>query len=153
MGDEEKKKFRVVDRRIVGKDNSSHGSGEGSSEEGKEPLLEETSSLKEEQGDRECVENSPDVGGEKDSKEQFSGSHGLEGLILSLHAGALGALGVIGEKEGEKGTPNLEGARQLIDTLEVIEVKTRGNLEGEEEKLLQDSLYQLRMLYMEISPK
>ncbi len=149
MGDKEKKKFRVIDRRKVGKSHSSPGSGEGAREEGIETPPGSASSRKEDVRDEGAVENSSERG--KESGEPFPEPGGLAGLIISLHASALGALGIIGEREGEKGTPNLEGARQLISTLEILEVKTRGNLDGEEEKLLQDSLYQLRMLYMKIS--
>ena len=41
--------------------------------------------------------------------------------------------------------PNLPLAHQTIDTLEMIEEKTRGNLTEDEAKLLQSVLYELRM--------
>ena len=40
-------------------------------------------------------------------------------------------------------------ARQTIDTLEMLEAKTRGNLDSEEAKLLESLLYELRMRYVE----
>ena len=40
---------------------------------------------------------------------------------------------------------NLPLARQTIDTLEMLEEKTRGNLDEQEAKLLESVLYELRM--------
>lgn len=42
---------------------------------------------------------------------------------------------------------NLQAARTVLDSLEMLEVKTKGNLEAEEEKLLQAALSNLRSLY------
>jgi hypothetical protein len=47
----------------------------------------------------------------------------------------------------EAGEPNLPLARQTIDILAMIEEKTRGNLTGEEERLLHQILFDLRMRY------
>jgi hypothetical protein len=44
---------------------------------------------------------------------------------------------------------DLEGARSFIDQLEMIEVKTRGNLNREEEQLLKQSLMSLRLAFVE----
>jgi hypothetical protein len=67
-------------------------------------------------------------------------------FVLSLNASALIHLG---ETEGGKaaGTTNLPLARQTIDILALLEAKTRGNLTGEEERLLQQILFDLRMRY------
>ena len=51
---------------------------------------------------------------------------------------------------GLPGTPNLEGARQMIDILGLLEEKTRGNLTPEERQLLEQGLYELRMRFMEV---
>lgn len=45
----------------------------------------------------------------------------------------------------------LGGARQLIDTLAVLEEKTRGNLTDEERELLQSALSELRIRYVSLS--
>ena len=44
---------------------------------------------------------------------------------------------------------DLEAARMFIDQLEMIEVKTKGNLARDEEKLLQQSLMHLRLAFVE----
>ena len=64
-------------------------------------------------------------------------------FVLSLNASALMQLG-----DGiEAGEPNLPLARQTIDILAMVEEKTRGNLSGEEERLLHQILFDLRMRY------
>jgi len=46
---------------------------------------------------------------------------------------------------------DLIGARQTIDTLSLIAQKTKGNLTPAEESFLQNSLYELRMAYVEVT--
>ena len=41
-------------------------------------------------------------------------------------------------------------AKHLIDTLDVLQQKTKGNLTSEESALLTNYLYQLRMLYVAV---
>jgi hypothetical protein len=67
-------------------------------------------------------------------------------FVLSLNASALIHLG---ETEGGNaaGSTNLPLARQTIDILALLEAKTRGNLTGEEERLLNQILFDLRMRY------
>ena len=69
-------------------------------------------------------------------------------------------LGLIGSAYVHLGdAPNLEGepernllmARQDIDLLGLLQDKTKGNLSGEEERLLEHSLCDLRMRYVEVS--
>jgi hypothetical protein len=43
---------------------------------------------------------------------------------------------------------NLPAAKHTIEILEIIKNKTKGNLDGEEEKLLDDVLFNLRMKYV-----
>ena len=44
---------------------------------------------------------------------------------------------------------NLDAARLYIDLLEVLKEKTEGNLGPEEQGLLEDLLYQLRLRYVQ----
>ncbi len=48
---------------------------------------------------------------------------------------------------------DLESARFFIDQLEMIEVKTRGNLDAREDQLLKQSLTSLRMAFVEAVSK
>jgi len=70
-------------------------------------------------------------------------------FVLSLNASALIHLGETRETSGERNvtTTNLPLARQTIDILALLEAKTRGNLSGEEESLLHQILFDLRMRY------
>lgn len=72
-------------------------------------------------------------------------------FVLSMGTSALYHLGLVADPEsGERvGEPNLALARQTIDTLAMIETKTRGNLDAEESRLLENLLYELRMRFVE----
>ncbi len=48
-------------------------------------------------------------------------------------------------------TDGLGGARQLIDTLGMLEEKTKGNLTDEERELLQSAVSELRIRYVSLS--
>jgi hypothetical protein len=67
-------------------------------------------------------------------------------FVLSLNASALIHLGEGQHGHGASGV-DLPLARQTIDILGLLEEKTRGNLSGEEERLLHDVLFDLRMRY------
>jgi hypothetical protein len=55
-------------------------------------------------------------------------------------------------KERREGiSESLTGARQLIDTLAVLEEKTKGNLTDDEKGLLSSALSELRIRYVELS--
>ncbi len=68
----------------------------------------------------------------------------LSGLAMD----ALIALGDAPHPTTRKQTQHLPSARYLIDLLGVLEEKTRGNRSVDEERLLKDTLYQLRMRYL-----
>jgi hypothetical protein len=67
-------------------------------------------------------------------------------FVLSLNASALIHLGESSEA-GAAEPVNLPLARQTIDILSMLEEKTRGNLTGEEERLLNQILFDLRLRY------
>jgi len=71
-------------------------------------------------------------------------------FVLSLGTSALYHLGALPHPEtGQKlESPELALARQTIDTLEMLEEKTRGNLEAPERELVQGLLYELRMRFV-----
>ena len=59
----------------------------------------------------------------------------------------------LGEARKMEGHPErkLQLARQDIDLLGLLQEKTRGNLTGEEERLLDSALYDLRMRFIEVT--
>jgi hypothetical protein len=72
-------------------------------------------------------------------------------FVLSLSTSALYQMGLVPGPEGSKlEEPNPVLARQTIDTLEMLQDKTRGNLDEEEQKLLQGLLYELRMHFVKL---
>ena len=50
-----------------------------------------------------------------------------------------------------KSPVNLPQAREIIDILSMLEGKTRGNLNPEEQAMLDDMLYALRMKYVDLA--
>lgn len=69
--------------------------------------------------------------------------------IVSLNLAALVQMGLV-EDEDRTTRPNPEAARLLIDTLAMLQAKTRGNLDADEAQLLDTFLYELRMRYVEV---
>ncbi len=75
-------------------------------------------------------------------------------FIMSLSTSVLFHLGLVAEEEGQAPPPpNLPMARQTIDILEILEQKTRGNLDSEESHLLESLLYELRLRYVELQKR
>ena len=69
-------------------------------------------------------------------------------FCVSLASSAFVHLGDIPHPESQKAEPNLVLAKQTIDLLGMLQAKTRGNLTGEEEKLLEHLLADLRLRYV-----
>jgi hypothetical protein len=71
-------------------------------------------------------------------------------LVLSLASTAAIHFGDLPDPiSGKRSEPNLEGAKQMIDILSLLEQKTRGNLTAEEREVLGQVLYELRMRFVE----
>ncbi len=74
-------------------------------------------------------------------------------FILSLSSSAAVHLGLVPHPESGKPSRNLPMAKQTIDILSILQNKTGGNLTGEEERLLGEILYNLRMAFVRESGK
>lgn len=74
----------------------------------------------------------------------------FERFVASLYMTALLQLGLVHEQGGQPQV-DLLAARQTIDTLGILQDKTKGNLSMSEQNLLQNSLYELRMAYVEVT--
>jgi len=76
---------------------------------------------------------------------------------LDFSTFVLGFIGTAYVHLGDAPTPegpaerNLLMARQDIDLLGLLQEKTKGNLTGDEERLLEQALCDLRMRYVEVS--
>ena len=71
-------------------------------------------------------------------------------FVISLGTSALYHLGMVPDPEtGNPVEPNLPVARQTIDTVEMLQEKTQGNLSDQESALLKNLLTELRMRFVE----
>jgi hypothetical protein len=93
---------------------------------------------------------------ELDSRVELSGRSAkefemnFERFLASLYMTAMLQLGMM-HQQGEQPRIDIMGARQTIDTLTLLAQKTKGNLTVTEENLLQNSLYEVRMAYVEVT--
>jgi hypothetical protein len=71
-------------------------------------------------------------------------------LVQSLYMTAALQMGA-GTQPGEQPRVDILGARQSIEMLSVLVQKTKGNLNDKEQRLLQNALFELRMMFMEIT--
>ena len=74
----------------------------------------------------------------------------IEHVIQSVYVSAIVALGAATEP-GQKPRIDILGARQSIDMLGVLQEKTKGNLTEKEQRLLQNALFEVRMLFLEVT--
>ena len=72
-------------------------------------------------------------------------------FIISLGHNAYVSMGKVVHPETGETYENLENAQQMIDILEMLDKKTKGNLEPEEDRLLTGLLYELRMAFVELN--
>lgn len=70
-------------------------------------------------------------------------------LLHFLHILCWQALGKVANPVSGKPEKNLQFAKRLIDIFEILEVKTKGNLEEDEKKMLADILTNLRLNYVD----
>ena len=130
---EEKSGFIIKDRRIFAEENKKTPKQEQEAKaEVKEKAKEESVSAEEQKTERKV--HLPEIN--------------FLTFIISLNASALAHLGVIGDPSTGKNVKNLPMGKQTIDILGMLEEKTKGNLSKEEEDLLKNLLYELRLLYV-----
>lgn len=72
-------------------------------------------------------------------------------FVLSLGHSALVHLGDAPDPSGTAVGPDMLLARQTIDLIALLAEKTKGNLTGEEERLVEHTLYDLRSRYIKAS--
>jgi len=70
-------------------------------------------------------------------------------LVLPFFTQGLLSLGQIKEEEEKEDTQNLSFAKRMIDLLDLLKERTKGNLKSEEEQFIESSLHQLKLSYME----
>ncbi len=70
-------------------------------------------------------------------------------LVMSLHSAAMYQMGKVASPISGKIERDLPMAKNSIDMLEMLERKTKGNLDDEEQKILERFLFELRMNYVD----
>jgi len=134
---EEKKDFVVKDRRIFAEENLDARE----KEEKEAPAAEEKTEAETKEADEK-----PDAG-DQEPPLQFPEIN-FATFVASLNASALLQLGAIDDPTTGTKNKNLPMAKQTIDILSMMQEKTEGNLSEEEENLLKNILYDLRLMYV-----
>ncbi|HEY6350030.1 MAG TPA: DUF1844 domain-containing protein [Candidatus Angelobacter sp.] len=83
-------------------------------------------------------------------KQRAQAEMTFERLIESFYMTALIQLGAVRQENEPQGV-DIIGARQTIDSLTLLQEKTKGNLTEREQHLLQNVLFELRMAWIEIT--
>ncbi|MGA9178656.1 MAG: DUF1844 domain-containing protein [Desulfobacterales bacterium] len=129
----DKKDFVIKDKRIFGKGDED------------QPIKEET----EKPLDDATSEESESVEAQEQEAEDYQLPEiNFATFIFSLNHSVLVHLGVMDDPSTGKRVRNLPIAKQTIDILGMLEEKTKGNLIEDEEKMLKNILYDLRMIYI-----
>ena len=74
-------------------------------------------------------------------------------FVLSVSSAAFMGLGLTPKPGQSSPEVDLELARQNIDLLEMIKEKTRNNLDADEQRLIDNLLYETRMRFIEVQGK
>lgn len=82
---------------------------------------------------------------------QRGGPATFEQLVMSLATTAMFQMGLVRNPGDEQPRVDLAGAKESIDLLDILQKKTTGNLTEEEAGLLEGSIYELRMVFVELS--
>jgi hypothetical protein len=72
-------------------------------------------------------------------------------LLNMLVMQAMAGFGAMATPDGQRIPPNMGIAKHFVDMLQVLSDKTQGNLTEEEQKILDQVLYELRMRYVEMA--
>ena len=137
---EEKKDFVVKDRRIFAE-------GKLDAEEKEEQEEQKTPPV---DAEKEAETSEADEESTAETEEpplQFPEIN-FPTFVASLNASALLHLGAIEDPSSGKKNKNLPMAKQTIDILNMLQEKTSGNLTQEEENMLKNILYDLRIMYV-----
>ena len=134
MDDEKKEKaFVIKDKRIFDE------SGEARPEDLKK---EETA------GDKKSEKKSLEKDDQAGTQEEYFPEVTFSSFVLSLSTTVMYHLGDFPDPAINKAEKNLAAAKQTIDMLNMIKIKTAGNLDIDEKELLEGILYELMIRYV-----
>src|SRR3989304_8770827 len=140
--EEKKKGFVIKDKRIFDE------SGTARAEE--RPVAEtEEKTTEEKTTEEKTLEDRQENGrqGEK-GEDEYQPEVNFYNFLISLSTSAFFHLGDFPDPATNKAEKNIPAAKQVIDTLSMLKVKTEGNLDQNEKNLLEGILYELRMRYV-----
>jgi len=135
---EEKKDFIIKDRRIFAEENQDQKDDEQQKETPDETDTDQSA----------AQESEETVAAEEGEPDTLLPEINFSTFIFSLNASALVHLGAIEDPASGQKVKNLSLAKQTIDILNMLEEKTRGNLNTDEENIMRNILYDLRIAYV-----
>ena len=91
----------------------------------------------------------PPDSGDREAAKEFLPPLDFSSIVFPFYTQALLKLGILEDATEPKGQENIELARRLIDILDLLKNRTKGNLEPAEEKFLESCLEQLKLHYLE----
>ncbi|HRD02344.1 MAG TPA: DUF1844 domain-containing protein [Candidatus Saccharicenans sp.] len=83
-----------------------------------------------------------------EEKAEFMPPVDFSSIVFPFYTQALMKLGLLENPQNNQTEENLEYARRLIDLLDLLKDRTKGNLLPEEENFLEAVLSQLKMHYL-----
>ena len=146
---EEKKEFVVKDRRIFSQESQEDASQEAATPAEDSPA-DETRAASSDEQNREAEKQAASDADESEDMPPLPEIN-FATFVVSLNASALLHLGAIEDPTTGETNKNLPMAKQTIDILSMLAEKTSGNLSTDEEKLLKNILYDLRIIYVKES--
>jgi hypothetical protein len=102
------------------------------------------------QREKEALETEQQTGPDEQNQQGELPPANLTALISMFATQAMFALGLIHEEGSQPPPPDSAMAQFNIDMLQTIEDKTQGNLTEEEAQMLQTTLAQLRMVFVQV---
>jgi len=141
MADELEKGFKVVDKRSFDVDGSEKDSSAAGGEESRR--------------EAEPATTEPDLSNGDEARASAMPIPELDFVtfILSIFHSAECHLGLSPNPETRECVESLPLAKETIDILGMLQEKTQGNLTGEEERILSEVLFNLRMAYVKAVKK
>jgi hypothetical protein len=101
-------------------------------------------------GDGPKAADQPVSAGDEDQDQTRAGEVNFFNYVTSLGFQALIFMGEIPNPMTNEVEKNMDQAKFLIDTLDMIKEKTAGNLSQPESELLENSIYELQTRYVQI---
>ncbi len=132
MSDEKEGGFKVVDRRRIDSEGNDRGAEERETKPASKP-----------------VSKTPPTESPKQNADM--GAIGFSEFVMSFATQALMQLGQMDPPPGVSIPKDVRAAKQTIDILQMLETKTKGNLDQREAALIEDILHNLRIAFVNVT--